>query len=102
MAEPDQKTLRVPAAHPVFSGHFPGRPIVPGVMLLEWVLDEIARLRGCAPSALRIREAKFFAPLQPEQTAMLQFEPGDRRCTFSIHHGAVTVARGILEWDVRD
>ena len=102
MAEPGHKTLRVPATHPIFTGHFPDRPIVPGVMLLEWVLDEIARARACARSALRIREAKFFAPLQPEQTATLQFEPGDRRCTFSIHHGAVTVARGILEWDARD
>ena len=102
MAEPDQKTLRVPASHPVFTGHFPGRPIVPGVMLLEWVLDEIARLRGCAPSALRIREAKFFAPLQPGQCATLQLEPDDGRCTFSIQHGGVTIARGILEWVARD
>ena len=102
MAEAGQRTLRVPAAHPVFTGHFPGRPIVPGVMLLEWVLDEFARERACAPSALRIREAKFFTPLQPEQCATLQLDPGDGRCAFSIHHGTVTVARGIVEWDVRD
>jgi len=102
MAEPERKPLRVPAAHPIFTGHFPGRPIVPGVMLLEWVLDECARMRTCAPSALRIREAKFFAPLQPDQSATLQLERGERRCTFNIHHGTVTIARGILEWDARD
>jgi len=102
MAEADQKTLCVPAAHPIFTGHFPGRPIVPGVMLLEWVLDECARVRGCAPSALRIREAKFFAPLQPDQSATLLLESGDRRCAFEIQHGTVSIARGILEWDARD
>ena len=58
-------TFSWPAGHPVFAGHFPGRPIVPGVMLLEWVLGECARRRGVATSALRVREAKFFRPLQP-------------------------------------
>ena len=99
MAEAYPRTLRVPAGHPVFSGHFPGRPIVPGVMLLEWVVEECARLRACAPSTLRVREAKFFTPLQPEQTAVLQLESGESRCTFSISYRKATIARGILEWD---
>ena len=68
-------------------------------MLLEWVLEEIARLRDCAPSALRIREVKFFAPLEPDSRAELHFELAAGRCSFSIQHGTVTIARGILEWD---
>ena len=89
----------VPARHPIFAGHFPGRPIVPGVMLLEWVLEEIARLRGCAPSALRIREVKFFTPLAPDSRAELHFELAVQRCAFSIQLGTATIARGIMEWD---
>ena len=99
MSEPGSKSFVVPAGHPIFAGHFPGRPIVPGVMLLEWVLEEIARLRECAPSALRIREVKFLAPLEPASRAELHFELAAGRCSFSIQHDTVTIARGSLEWD---
>ena len=58
--------------HPVFAGHFPGRPIVPGVMLLDWVLREAARALGRAPAQIRVREAKFFTPLAPAQRAELK------------------------------
>lgn len=99
MAEAGARFFVVPAGHPIFAGHFPGRPIVPGVMLLEWALEEIARLCACAPSALRIREAKFFTPLGPDNRAELHFELAEGRCAFSIQHDTVIIARGILEWD---
>jgi 3-hydroxyacyl-[acyl-carrier-protein] dehydratase len=92
------KTLSVAAGHPIFAGHFPGRPIVPGVMLLEWVLAGIAQARHCPPSALRLREAKFFTPLGPAENAELRLELADSRCTFSIHREAVTIARGVVDW----
>ena len=100
MAEP-AKSLSVPGDHPVFTGHFPGRPIVPGVMLLEWAQAEIGRACGRAPHALRVREAKFFTPLEPGQAAHLHFEtPADdaTRCAFEIRRDAILVARGTLEW----
>jgi 3-hydroxymyristoyl/3-hydroxydecanoyl-(acyl carrier protein) dehydratase len=94
-----RKTWSLPAEHPVFRGHFPGNPIVPGVMLLEWVMEEVARTQSRAPTALRVREAKFFTPLAPAQLAELSYEIGDRRCSFSIHHQSTPIARGLLEWN---
>ena len=102
MAEPRVKTLSVPASHPIFAGHFPDRPIVPGVMLLEWVLDEIARARHCARGALRIREAKFFTPLGPAENAGLRLELAPSRCTFAIHRDSHTIARGVVDWPAHD
>ena len=32
-----RRPIRIEADHPSLPGHFPGRPLVPGVMLLEQV-----------------------------------------------------------------
>ncbi len=85
--------------HPVFAGHFPGRPIVPGVMLLDWVLREAARSLGRTPAQLRVREAKFFTPLAPAQRAELKLELSTARGAFDIRCGEVAIARGVLEWN---
>ena len=97
----DVLNYAVPADHPVFAGHFPGRPIVPGVMLLEWMLSEVSSALCRAPHELRVREAKFFTPLEPEQRAQLRFElPADgTRCAFDIRCDATVVARGTVEWN---
>jgi 3-hydroxymyristoyl/3-hydroxydecanoyl-(acyl carrier protein) dehydratase len=97
-------TFEVPPDHPVFAGHFPGRPIVPGVMLLEWAQAEIAATLGRAPHELRVREAKFFMPLEPAQRARLSFAAPTAsavRCAFEIHREETLVVRGTLEWGSR-
>ena len=63
MSQPDAALVawcRVAADHPALPGHFPGRPIVPGVLLLDAVLQAMRRdarrprRRGCcAPSSWR-------------------------------------------------
>jgi 3-hydroxyacyl-[acyl-carrier-protein] dehydratase len=56
----------IPADHPSLSGHFPGAPLVPGVLILDEVLAALdewqahSRLSG-------IRSVKFLAPLKPEE-----------------------------------
>jgi acyl-coenzyme A synthetase/AMP-(fatty) acid ligase/3-hydroxymyristoyl/3-hydroxydecanoyl-(acyl carrier protein) dehydratase len=65
----------VSADHPVLSGHFPGQPIVPGVLLLQMVqsmLEEAGyRVRACP-------EVKFRAPVEPETAIELRVEIADR------------------------
>lgn len=99
MADARPRTFSVPADHPVFAGHFPGRPLVPGVMLLEWVLLEVAAAVARAPASLRVREVKFFTPLEPARIARLRFEPGAARTAFQIECEGAPIARGVLEWD---
>ena len=54
------------ANHPTLPGHFPGAPLVPGVVILDEVLA--ALIEWHQDSQLTgIRMVKFLAPLQPEQ-----------------------------------
>lgn len=56
---------RIPADHPSLAGHFPGYPIVPGVLLLDAVIEAAARHLGTTPAAVALPNAKFVAPLEP-------------------------------------
>lgn len=60
----------VPADHPAFPGHFPGLPIVPGVVLLDRAILFAEEMLGERyPSGLnwQVGNAKFFSPVAPEE-----------------------------------
>ena len=94
------KTLHIAADHPAFDGHCPGRPLLPGVVLLaevlEAVLDEPALAARLGP-APRLAQAKFLAPVQPGTELTLQLEPTARGLRFELRDGARTAASGEFE-----
>jgi 3-hydroxymyristoyl/3-hydroxydecanoyl-(acyl carrier protein) dehydratase len=59
--------------HPALPGHFPGRPIVPGVVILDRVLDAIEAAHGPL-GALRLPQVKFRRPLLPGQAARIEID----------------------------
>ena len=61
--------VQIRADDPAFDGHFPGLPILPGVVLLAEVLGAIERTTGQSLGALTIRSAKFHAPVSPAPPA---------------------------------
>ena len=61
----------IPADHPCLPGHFPGQPIVPGVVVLERVLAAIEARHG-ALGTLRMPQVKFLQPLLPDQVARIE------------------------------
>ncbi len=66
----------IPADHPCLPGHFPGQPIVPGVVVLDRVLAAIEAQHG-ALGPLRMPQVKFLQPLLPEQPARIELLQSD-------------------------
>ena len=62
----------VPADHPAFAGHFPGTPILPGVILLDTVLHAIAAETGIALDICQISSVKFLSPASPGDELVIQ------------------------------
>jgi 3-hydroxymyristoyl/3-hydroxydecanoyl-(acyl carrier protein) dehydratase len=59
------------ADHPSLPGHFPGEPIVPGVVILDEILAALTEWReGSRLTA--ISAVKFLAPLKPKQSFTIQ------------------------------
>jgi 3-hydroxymyristoyl/3-hydroxydecanoyl-(acyl carrier protein) dehydratase len=68
--------LQVPGDLRWFQGHFPGQPVLPGVVQLGWAIRHAAALAGqCAgPGAVvtGIRQLKFKAVITPDTVLTLE------------------------------
>jgi acyl-coenzyme A synthetase/AMP-(fatty) acid ligase len=83
--------------HPALAGHFPGRPIVPGVVLLDHALDAIGTALGRRFDACRIESAKFLSPAAPGEALDIAFEAvASGAIRFTIRAGERAVASGAL------
>lgn len=66
--------LPIAPDHPAFAGHFPGTPIVPGVVLLDEALHAIGSMTGTDLSACQISSVKFLSPVKPGEPVHVQYE----------------------------
>lgn len=88
----------VQADHPALPGHFPGRPVVPGVLILDHVLAAFQQTTGRRVSLLQ--QVKFKSTLFPGEHARTLCEVQDPRVSFRIttqrNDVSVLLATGIL------
>jgi 3-hydroxymyristoyl/3-hydroxydecanoyl-(acyl carrier protein) dehydratase len=84
--------VRIAATHPALPGHFPGHPIVPGVVLLDRISAAIERAGGLRLA--KIASVKFLAPLKPEEDAELRVACDGTRVRFRIDRDAAPILRG--------
>jgi 3-hydroxymyristoyl/3-hydroxydecanoyl-(acyl carrier protein) dehydratase len=98
VSEPDAAsratTFRIHGDHAALPGHFPGRPIVPGVILLDVVLERAQQQFGSNLRVAGIEQAKFLAPLLPDQDAQLTLARIGSRLQFTVRHDSLLIAQG--------
>jgi 3-hydroxyacyl-[acyl-carrier-protein] dehydratase len=92
--ETHREFFHIAATHPALPGHFPGNPVVPGVLLLDHVIAAIertwpARVAGFA-------QVKFLRPLLPECEVELLLECAET-VRFRVLDGTETLASGSAE-----
>ncbi|MFN8276263.1 MAG: hypothetical protein U0T84_02165 [Chitinophagales bacterium] len=79
--------VRIDANHRIFAGHFPGRPVVPGVCQLELTENIVSQFLQLPIQVFEVVSAKYVAPINPvetpEITVKLNMEHNDAATTFS-------------------
>jgi len=93
------------ADHPSLPGHFPGAPLVPGVVILDEVLAALLEWhKDCQLTG--IRTVKFLVPLKPEQPFTICFsvcENAGAEVNFSCRVEDRIIVEGRLEvcWETK-
>ncbi len=91
----DAGGFTIAADHPALPGHFPGNPVVPGVILLDHVTAAIltayptCRLAG-------LPQVKFLRPVRAGDAVSIAYSPGPARIEFACRIGPDEVIRGTL------
>jgi 3-hydroxymyristoyl/3-hydroxydecanoyl-(acyl carrier protein) dehydratase len=90
-----RSALCVAPTHACLAGHFPGRPLVPAVLLLD-ALARLLETRGLRMVA--VSEAKFLVPLLPGEHAALEIEASAAaQWRFRISRSDTLIARGCVQ-----
>lgn len=91
-------SIRVAPDHPALAGHFPGRPILPGVVLLDEAAQHIAGVLSLgAEPRWEISRLKFLRPALPGDRLDLSWSTtATGAIRFRIDRDGEVLAEGVL------
>jgi 3-hydroxyacyl-[acyl-carrier-protein] dehydratase len=67
-------TVQFDSSHPIFTGHFPTLPVVPGVCQTQMLNELLNYILGKEFSMKRASQIKFLALLNPVKTTQIQID----------------------------
>ena len=90
-------TLEIDPAHPSLAGHFPGAPILPGVVLLDETVRAVESATARGAARWTIGAAKFLSPVRPGEVLTLEHERlPNGSVRFALSSSGRAVAQGVL------
>ncbi|MBR8238752.1 AMP-binding protein [Burkholderia sp. AU42008] len=96
-AGPPALAFTIAADHPALPGHFPGHPVVPGVVLLDHAIQTIGAALNRPLHAWRLGSAKFLSPVAPGEPLALAYDAAaSGAIRFTVRAGSREVATGVL------
>ncbi|MGG1946614.1 AMP-binding protein [Trinickia sp. NRRL B-1857] len=92
--------LRVPATLVHFTGHFPGLPILPGVVQIDWAVQLGAEHWPQVRSMQAVERLKFMAPVPPGAILHLTLSHDEvrRKMRFAFRLGQRDSASGVIAY----
>jgi 3-hydroxyacyl-[acyl-carrier-protein] dehydratase len=84
--------LHIRLSHPIFQGHFPGRPVLPGACLVQLVEELAHALAGRKLRLVRAGQIKFIAMIEPER---------EGRMSMTVQGMEETAGEAGGEWSIR-
>ena len=98
-----ERTVAISMGHPALPGHFPGRPIVPGVVVLDEVIETLQQAYGQGLVITGLPAVKLSSPLLPEELLTITVEPEDpETVAFTCRVGERLVASGSIRFILPD
>jgi 3-hydroxymyristoyl/3-hydroxydecanoyl-(acyl carrier protein) dehydratase len=89
--------LPIAADHPAYAGHFPGTPVLPGVVLLDATLGALEKAGKGPAGHWEVSSAKFQSPVRPGEALTLHHETlSNGSIRFAIRANDRAVANGLI------
>jgi 3-hydroxyacyl-[acyl-carrier-protein] dehydratase len=96
--EERESGFTVDAAHPSLAGHFPGEPVLPGVVVLDRVVEAARAWLGPGLTVVALPQVKFMSPLAPGDEAQIGLRRSGDELRFRVTCGERLVATGVIEF----
>ena len=98
-----ERTLAIHKDHLALPGHFPGHPIVPGVLVLDEVIETLGEQYGQRLIVSGLPSVKLSSPLLPEELLTITVESeGAETAAFTCRVGHRLVASGSIRFRLLD
>ena len=96
-----ERRVTISEGHPSLPGHFPGHPVIPGVVMLGEVMNVIRQATGRNIEFVGIPSAKFLSPLKPGETLTVRLDQQtDDTMEFSCTTGSRLITSGCLRYRI--